>query len=127
VRARKPFRRYRVGVTIRLPFACNLCRHLAHTLAPSITPPKLMRRSAPFLLALSGLLVLSGCVVGDNLFELAVNPFAGICTLIVLILNIVAIVEILGSTRDTVSKVIWIAALFFLPVVGLILYYFFGR
>ncbi len=86
-----------------------------------------IRRLAPLTLVFGALLLLSGCVGGDNLFELAANPFAGICGLIVLILDIIAIIEIFGSSRDTMSKVLWIAAIFFLPVVGLILYYFFGR
>ncbi len=86
-----------------------------------------LRRFAPITLVFGAMLLLSGCVGGDNLFELAANPFAGICGLIVLILDIVAIIEIVGSSRDTMSKAIWIAAIVFMPVVGLILYYFFGR
>jgi hypothetical protein len=89
--------------------------------------PTSFRRIAPLTFVFASLLLLSGCVVGDNMGEMFLNPFAGICTLIVLILDIIAIVEIFGSSRDTTSKVLWIAAIFFLPVLGLILYYFFGR
>ena len=86
-----------------------------------------LRRLAPLTLIFGALLLLSGCVGGSNMADLFYNPFGGVCTLIVLILDIVAVIEVFGSSKDTMSKVLWILAIFFMPVVGLILYYFFGR
>jgi hypothetical protein len=46
--------------------------------------------------------------------------------LIVLILAIYAIVNILQSDADTGSKVLWTLLVFFLPLVGFIIWLFFG-
>ncbi len=83
-------------------------------------------RTAPVLL-LGGLtVILVGCD-GPNLFERLQNPFAGICSLIILIFDIIAIVEVINSSRSTGEKVLWCALIFFLPVLGLILYHFIGK
>lgn len=47
--------------------------------------------------------------------------------LVVLVLDIWAIVEIFQSRDDGVKKAIWILMIFFLPVLGLCLWYFLGR
>ncbi len=87
-----------------------------------------IRRLAPLTFALSALVILAGCHGGGTGGSLIANPFSyGICGFLHVILWIVAAIEIVGSSRDTMSKVLWIAAIFFLPLVGLILYYFFGR
>ncbi len=52
--------------------------------------------------------------------------YGGIIGLIVLIADIWAIVNIFGSSASTGSKVIWILAILFLPVLGLILWLFLG-
>jgi len=51
----------------------------------------------------------------------------GICTLIILVLQIIAIIEVAGSDRDLISKVLWILLIFFASVLGIIIYYVFGR
>ena len=72
-------------------------------------------------------LVLAGCGSG-NLLERINSPVGfGCCGLIILILDIVALVEIVGSNRSTGKKVLWALLIFFFPVGGLILYYLFGR
>lgn len=44
-----------------------------------------------------------------------------------LVLFVLALIQIVGSSMSLVSKLLWIAIVFFLPVVGLILYYLIGR
>lgn len=79
-------------------------------------------------LALFGILTLAlaGCG-GTTLFDYARNPFGGICSLIILILDVIAIVEVINSSKSTGEKVLWCLLIFFLPVLGLILYHFFGK
>ncbi len=47
--------------------------------------------------------------------------------LIILVLDILAIVEIVKSTLTTGKKTLWIVLVVLLPVVGLILYFLLGR
>lgn len=48
-------------------------------------------------------------------------------SLIILIIDIIAIVDIVKSGKDTEKKVLWIIAVVFLPVLGPLLYYFLGK
>ena len=48
-------------------------------------------------------------------------------SLIILIIDIVAILDIVRSNKDTEKKVLWIIAVIFLPILGPILYYFIGK
>jgi heme/copper-type cytochrome/quinol oxidase subunit 2 len=46
----------------------------------------------------------------------------------VIILDIVALIDVIGDEkRDTMNKVIWAIVIVFMPVVGVLLYFFFGR
>ncbi len=47
--------------------------------------------------------------------------------LVILVLDILAIVEIVQSALTTGKKVLWIVLVVLLPVVGLILYFLLGR
>ncbi len=47
--------------------------------------------------------------------------------LIILVLDIIAIIELLKSKADTGKKALWIILIIILPLVGLILYYLLGR
>lgn len=90
------------------------------------TLPASFHRWLPYL-SLAGLaVVLTGCGNG-NLMHRLQSPFSGICGLIILILDIIAIVEVINSNKDTGSKVLWCLVIFFFPVGGLILYHFFGK
>ena len=51
----------------------------------------------------------------------------GIAGLIVLILDIVAIVDVLKSSMDTGKKALWIILILFLPVIGMVLYFLLGK
>ena len=82
----------------------------------------------PYMLIALLALVLSGCFGGPNLFELASDPWDyGFCYLVVLILNVIAIIELVGQNRSTASKALWILLIVLLPVLGLILYYLIAR
>jgi hypothetical protein len=46
---------------------------------------------------------------------------------LILVLDIIVIVDIVKSNKDTEKKVLWIAIVFFLPVLGPILWYVVGK
>ena len=58
---------------------------------------------------------------------LAISAGSGIVGLVVLVLDIVAIVSILGSGKTTGYKVLWILLVLLLPLIGMILYFLLGR
>ena len=47
--------------------------------------------------------------------------------LVVLVLDIIAIVDVLKSSMDTGKKALWIILVLVLPVVGMILYFLIGK
>ena len=47
--------------------------------------------------------------------------------LVILVLDIIAIIDVVKSNKDTGKKVLWIVLILILPLVGLILYYLVGR
>ncbi len=51
----------------------------------------------------------------------------GILGLIVLILEILAIIEIFRSSMDITTKLLWTLLILIVPVIGLLIYFFFGR
>jgi len=50
----------------------------------------------------------------------------GILGLIVLILDIFAIIKIAQSSESTVKKILWALLVFFLPIIGLIIWFIAG-
>lgn len=50
----------------------------------------------------------------------------GIIGLIILILDIIAIINIFGSSASTGAKVLWTLLILFLPLIGLIIWFFAG-
>lgn len=46
---------------------------------------------------------------------------------LVLILDIIAIVDVLKSSMDTAKKALWIILVVILPVVGMVLYFLIGK
>lgn len=46
---------------------------------------------------------------------------------LILVIDIIVIIDIVRSNKDTEKKILWIIAVVFLPVLGPILYYFFGN
>lgn len=80
----------------------------------------------PILLILAGTIVLAGC--GPNLFDRVGNFWTlGCCGALIVILDVIALVELAGSGKSTGNKVLWALLIIFFPVLGCILYYFFGR
>ena len=51
----------------------------------------------------------------------------GILGLLVLVLDIVAIVDVLKSSVDTSKKALWIILILILPVIGMVLYFLIGK
>ncbi len=47
--------------------------------------------------------------------------------ILILVLDIIALVEVLGGSGDTKHKVIWTAMILLLPIVGMVLYFLFGK
>lgn len=71
--------------------------------------------------------LLTGCG-GPNLFDRFNNFWSyGLCSTIVVVLDIIALIEVLGSDRSTGDKILWSLVIVFFPILGCILYYFFGR
>lgn len=50
----------------------------------------------------------------------------GLFGLIILVLDIYAMLQVLGSSTDTVKKVLWILGIWLLPVLGLLVWYVAG-
>lgn len=46
---------------------------------------------------------------------------------IILIIDVIVIIDIVKSSKDTERKVLWIIAVVFLPLLGPVLYYVIGR
>ena len=51
----------------------------------------------------------------------------GLLGLVVLVLDIIAILDIVKSSFTTGKKVLWVILILLLPVLGLILYYLLGK
>jgi hypothetical protein len=52
---------------------------------------------------------------------------ARLLSFIILIIDIIVIVDIVKSNKDTERKILWIIAVVFLPLLGPVLYYFVGK
>ena len=46
---------------------------------------------------------------------------------IILILDIIALADVLKSSMDTGSKALWIILIILLPVIGMVLYFLIGK
>ena len=51
----------------------------------------------------------------------------GIISLIILILDVIAIIDVVKSSMEVSKKFLWILLIVILPVLGLILYYLLGK
>jgi hypothetical protein len=89
---------------------------------------KTLQRYLGAALGVVFVLLLTGCG-GPNLIDRFGNFWSyGICSAIVVILDIIALVEVFGSEkRTTGDKILWTLVIVFFPLGGLILYYMFGR
>jgi hypothetical protein len=48
-------------------------------------------------------------------------------SLLILVIDVIVIIDILRSNKDSEKKILWIIAVVFLPVLGPLLYYFVGK
>ncbi len=77
-------------------------------------------------LAVAASFLLAGC--GPNLFDRIGNfGSLGFCSIIVVVLDVIALIELLGSRKSFGNKAGWALVIIFFPVLGCVLYYFFGR
>jgi hypothetical protein len=51
----------------------------------------------------------------------------GVLGLLVLVLDIIAIVDVLKSSVDTGKKALWIILILILPIIGMVLYFLIGK
>ena len=51
----------------------------------------------------------------------------GILGLLILVLDIIAIVDVLKGSGDTGKKALWIILILILPVIGMVLYFLIGK
>lgn len=104
-------------------------RHLFHSCPSTMStskPASLFLRPALILLVPLSVL-LTGCG-GPNLFERLSRPWWGFWGTVVVVLDLVALVDLLGDeARGTASTVIWALLIVFFPVGGVILYFLLGR
>lgn len=78
-----------------------------------------------YLLALCTIFI-SGCE--PELLNMASSwESLSCCSLIILIMDVIAVVEIAGSRRNPAEKIIWILFIVFAPLLGLFCYYFFAE
>ncbi|HEY0743897.1 MAG TPA: PLD nuclease N-terminal domain-containing protein [Chryseosolibacter sp.] len=52
---------------------------------------------------------------------------ARLLSFLILVIDILVIIDILRSNKDTERKILWIIAVVFLPILGPILYFYIGR
>ena len=104
-----------------LRFSYNL-RHPMSPLASRSSPSRLL----PFVLAPLALL-LTGCG-GPDLIERLQQPQWGLCGTLIVVLDIVALIDLLGGDDyEAAGKVLWALLIVFFPILGVLLYFFFGR
>jgi hypothetical protein len=51
----------------------------------------------------------------------------GVLGLLILVLDIIAIIDILGGRGSAQHKLLWFIIVFFLPVLGMVLYFLIGK
>ena len=51
----------------------------------------------------------------------------GLISLVVLVLDIIAILDAVKSSLDTGKKVLWVIVILVLPIIGMVLYFLIGK
>ena len=51
----------------------------------------------------------------------------GIVALVVLVLDVIAVLDVLKSSMDTTKKALWIVLVLVLPVIGMAIYFLIGQ
>lgn len=82
-------------------------------------------RFLPLLVLTFVALTIAGCA-GGNFGDLVMGGPGGFCGLLILIADIWAFVQIAQSRAETLRKVLWGLLVFFFPVGGWLIWFFFG-
>ena len=90
-------------------------------------PMKRLQTLALPIVLMTAAVILTGCG-GPTFFDrIDVGFSAGICGSVVLILDIIALAQIIGTNWTFGRKAMWALLIVFFPVGGLILWWFFGK
>jgi hypothetical protein len=94
---------------------------------PPAPRPPLARLGALVVALVASVVTLAGC--GDTLFDrINYAPANGFCWIVVIVLDLIALYEVVtDGSRDTGNKVLWSLFIILFPLLGCIIYYFFGR
>ena len=88
-------------------------------------------RSSSLLVRLAAFVLLAITVAscgGPNLIDRLMAPRWGLFGTVIIVMDIVALVDLLGDEmRSTGNKVLWSLAIVFMPILGVILYFIFGK
>lgn len=86
------------------------------------------QRGSVLFLSAFAMLYLTGCRIGGDLNQVFRNARSfSLPAILVLIINIYFMVKIFESGRSLSSKIMWLAILWFFPVVGALCYWFFAH
>ena len=55
------------------------------------------------------------------------GDFNGLIGIVILVLDIIALIDIFRSGMSTTEKVLWALAVLLFPLIGMILYFIFGK
>lgn len=55
------------------------------------------------------------------------GPFHAVLGLIILVLDVIAIVSVLGGTSSPGRKLLWVVVILLFPVIGVIVYFLIGQ
>ena len=47
--------------------------------------------------------------------------------LVILVLDIIALVDVIQSSMDSVKKLLWVVLILVLPIIGMVLYFLIGK
>ncbi|CAF1118973.1 unnamed protein product [Adineta ricciae] len=83
--------------------------------------------SVPLSIIFVSFLYILPFVAADRAIELGGGIGGGIAGLIILILDIIAIVDVLKSDRSIAGKLLWVLVIVLFPIGGLILWCLCGR
>ena len=109
-----------VRLTTSIADVLRFSYNLRHPMSP------LTSRLLPLVLAPLALL-LTGCG-GPDLIERLQQPQWGLCGTLIVVLDIVALIDLLGGDDyEAAGKVLWSLLIVFFPILGVLLYFFFGR
>lgn len=89
-------------------------------------PSTIQRFSGAALMVLTTL-YLTGCHVGSNMGEVFRHAKGfGLVAILILVIDVYLLMNVIESNRSLMNKVLWGLVIWFMPVLGAALYYFFA-